>query len=353
MTGGRRQIDLPRDIPMSKFRYSVMWAGLTLIILLILVSIYGAFVGAERAQKFVNTLPLTVYWLAFIFILLAGLVVFRRLVRVPALSLIHVGCILIPAGAMWGSDAGHKLQRQFFGIDKIRTGQMAIYEGESENLVALEGGEHIKELPFSIKLKDFRLEHYKPEYLRVQIREGEGWKVPVEVGTEFSLGEDFGTVTILRAFENFQIRIEGEERIITDEPGAGYNPALEVQIKSPEGNEETRYVFERYPGHTHPEDKFLLRYERVVSDYVSELQIIKDGKVAAEKNIEVNHPLYFGGYHFYQHSYDAEGGQYTVLMVTSDTGLGLVYAGYLMLCAGVFWQLWVRSAFAKMKLKSK
>jgi hypothetical protein len=338
---------------MNKFRYSVMWAGLGLIILLILVSIYGAFIGAERAQKFVNTLPLTVYWLAFIFILLAGLVVFRRLVRVPALSLIHVGCILILAGAMWGSEAGHKLQSQLFGIDKIQTGQMAIYEGESESLVAVEGGEQVKELPFSIKLKDFRLEHYKPEYLRVQTREGEGWKVPVEVGTEFSLGEDFGTVTILRAFENFQIRIEGEERIITDEPGTGYNPALEVQIKSPEGNEETRYVFERYPGHTHPEDKFLLRYERVVSDYVSELQIIEDGKVAAEKNIEVNHPLYFGGYHFYQHSYDAEGGQYTVLMVTSDTGLGLVYAGYVMLCAGVFWQLWVRSAFAKMKLKSK
>ncbi|HIJ53234.1 MAG TPA: hypothetical protein HPP66_08780 [Planctomycetes bacterium] len=338
---------------MSKFRYSVMLAGLGLIILLILVSIYGAFVGAERAQKFVNTLPLTVYWLAFVLILIAGLVVFRRLVRVPSLSLIHVGCILILAGAMWGSDAGHKLQSRFFGIDKIRTGRMAIYEGESENLVALEGGEHVKELPFSIKLQDFRLEHYKPEYLRVQTGEGEGWKVPVEVGTEFSLGEDFGTVTILRRFENFQIRIEGEERIITDEPGAGYNPALEVQIKSPEGNEETRYVFERYPGHTHAEDKFLLRYQRVVSDYISELQIIKDGKVAAEKNIEVNHPLYFGGYHFYQDSYDAEAGQYTVLMVASDTGLGLVYAGYAMLCAGIFWQLWVRSAFAKMKLKSK
>jgi len=341
------------DIPMSKFRYAVMWAVLTLIILLILVSIYGAFIGAERAQKFVNTLPLTVYWFAFVLILIAGLVVFRRLVRVPALSLIHVGCILILAGAMWGSDAGHKLQSQFFGIDKIRTGQMAIYEGESENLVALEGGEHIKELPFSIKLNDFRLEHYKPEHLRVQTREGEGWKVPVEVGTEFSLGEDFGTVTILRAFENFKISIEGEERIITDEPGTGYNPALEVRIKKPEGSEETRYVFERYPGHIRPEDKFLLRYERVVSDYISELQIIEDGKVAAEKNIEVNHPLYFGGYHFYQHSYDAEAGRYTVLMVASDTGLGLVYAGYVMLCAGIFWHLWVRSAFAKMKLKNK
>lgn len=344
--------DLPIVVPgdlMNRFRKVIMWAGLALIVALIFLSMYGAFLGAERAQKFVNSLPLTVYWFAFILILAAGLAAFRRLVRVPALSLIHCGCILVLAGGMWGSEAGHKLQSQLFGIDKIQKGQMAIYEGESENHVALEKGEQIKELPFSIKLKDFRLEHYEPEYLQVLTRNGEGWKVPVEVGTEFSLGEDFGTVTIVRTFENFKIRIENEERKITDEPESGYNPALEVKIKSPEGDEETRYVFERYPGHTHAEDKFLLRYERVISDFVSELEIIKDGKIVVEKNIEVNHPLYYGGYHFYQHSYDAEAGQYTILMVTSDTGLGLVYAGYAMLCIGVFWQLWVRNIFARKK----
>ena len=334
---------------MSRFRKMIMWAGLMLIAALIILSIYGAFIGAERAQKLFNTVPAAVYWSAFILILAAGFLVFRRLGRIAALSLIHCGCILILAGGMSGSEGGHKMQSQLFGIDKIQTGQMAIYEGETENHVAVEDVEQIKELPFSIKLKDFRLEHYKPEYLQALTRNGEGWKVPVEVGTEFSLGEDFGTVTIVRAFENFKIRIENEERKITDDPESGYNPALEVQIKSPEGDEETRYVFERFPGHTHPEDELLLGYRRVIRDYVSELEIIKDGKVVAEKNIEVNHPLYYGGYHFYQHSYDAEGGQYTVLMVTSDTGLGLVYAGYAMLCVGVFWQLWVRNIFARKK----
>jgi len=334
---------------MSRFRKVIMWAGLALIIALIFLSIYGAFIGAERAQKLFNTLPAAVYWSAFIIILAAGFVVFRRLARITALSLIHCGCILVLAGGMWGSDAGHKLQKQLFGIDKIRTGQMAIYEGDTENHVAVGNVEQIKELPFSIKLKDFRLEHYKPEYLQVLTRNGEGWKVPIEIGTEFSLGEDLGTVTIIRTFENFKIRIKGKERKITDEPDSGYNPALEVQIKSPAGNEETRYVFERYPGHTNSEDELLLSYHRIISDYVSELEIIKDGKVAAAKNIEVNHPFYYGGYHFYQHSYDAEGGQYTVLMVASDTGLGMVYAGYVMLCVGVFWQLWVRNIFTRKK----
>ena len=407
----------------KKFRRVVMWSALTLVILLIYLSIYGAFLGAERTRNLVNSLPLTVYWLAFVVILIAGLVVFRRLIRVPSLLLIHAGCVLILAGGMWGSDAGHKLQKKLFDIDKIPAGQMRIYEGHSDNRVILENrnqvflfsvklefqanldngiiseelrqefeenkfplSQHvtilveepgstwliinelkeylvrkkelslniydpIKELPFHIELKDFRIEYYKPVYLRVQTREGRSWKIPVEIGSDFSLGPDFGTVTIIRAFENFKITIEGG--IVYDDPEPGYNPALEVQIKHADGAVRTQYAFERSPGHIHPEDKFVLRYQRIISDYISELEVIKNNKVVAKKNIEVNHPLHFGGYHFYQSSYDAEAGQYTVLEVTSDTGLNLVYAGYLMLCIGVFWHLWLRHTVTKIKLKSK
>ncbi len=230
---------------------------------------------------------------------------------------------------------------------------MKIHEGHSHNHVTLEDNKQIKELPFSVELKDFRMEYYKPDYLQVQTRQGEGWKFPVEIGTEFSLGPDFGTVKILRRFENFKITIDGNERIAIDDPQPGSNPALEVRIISPDGDAATKYVFERFPGHIHPEDKFLLSYQRVVREYISELQVIKNNKVVTEKHIEVNHPLHFGGYHFYQHSYDAQAGQYTILMVVSDTGLNLVYAGYLMLCIGVFWHLWLRHIFTRVKLRSK
>ncbi len=333
----------------KKFRRAVMWSALTLVILLIFLSVYGAFIGAERTRNLVNSLPLTVYWLAWALMLITGLAAFRRLIRVPSLLLIHAGCVLILAGAMWGSDAGHKLQKQLFGIDKIRTGRMAIYEGDSKNFVALENGQQTKELPFSVKLKDFRIEYYKPEYLWVQSDEGRSWKIAVEINREFPLGDDFGTMTILRKFENFKITIEGG--IVYDDLEPGYNPALEVQIRHMDGTVTTQYAFERSPGHIHPEDKFVLRYQRIISDYISELQIIENNKVVAEKNIEVNHPLHYGGYHFYQHSYDAKAGQYTVLEVTSDTGLVLVYGGYLMLCIGVFWHLWLRDIFTGQKIK--
>jgi hypothetical protein len=85
----------------------------------------------------------------------------------------------------------------------------------------------------------------------------------------------------------------------------------------------------------------------MVRDYISDLAVIENGKIVAEKNVEVNHPLHFGGYYFYQHSYDAQAAQYSILMVVSDAGLSVVYLGYLMLCAGVIWHFWLRDIFKK------
>ena len=326
-----------------------MWAALFLIVLLIFLSIYGAFVGAGRAKSFFNSLPLTVYWVVLLVALVAGFGVFVRLVREPGLLLIHLGVIVVLLGGMAGSERGHEVQRQIWGIDKIQTGSMIISEGESENLITSDKDGAMWKLPFSIKLKDFRMEYYKPDYLRVQTRSGVGWKIPVEVGVEYSLGADIGELRIVRAFENFKITIEGDKRIAVDDQRPGINPAVQVEIRHPDGGITSEYVFERFPSQPAPEDKFLLTYRRIISDYISDLEVIKDGRVIAEKSIEVNKPLHFGGYHFYQSSYDAEAGQYTVLSVTSDTGLRLVYSGYVLLCGGVIWHLWLREILAKRK----
>jgi hypothetical protein len=346
-------MDGRKDNLMSKLKRAVMWAALALIILLIFLSVYAAFLGAERAEKFFNRLPLAVYWTTFGLVLIIAIAAFRRLLRVPGLLLMHAGCVLILAGGMWGSRAGHALQKRLFGIDKIRAGRMAIYEGESENRVFLGDGTESEELPFSIRLKDFRMEYYEPVYLHIRTRGDEGWKIPVEIGAEFFLGDEFGTVKIVKAYENFKIAVEDGKSVPYDDPQPGFNPALEVQITEPGGQVTTKYVFELFPGHGHAEDRFLLSYHRIIRDYVSELQIIRDNRVVTEKDIEVNHPLGFGGYHFYQSSYDDKAGQYTVLTVFSDTGLPLVYAGYWMLCIGVFWHLWLRRILARISSKSR
>ena len=137
-----------------------------------------------------------------------------------------------------------------------------------------------------------------------------------------------------------------------EDPSPGSNPALEVQITAPSGQTSTQYVFERFPGLSHGQNEFLLSYHRVISDYISDIQVIKNGKVVVEKDIEVNHPLRYGGYHFYQSSYEDKAGQYTVLQVVSDTGLYVVYAGYWLLCLGAIWHFWLRNIFSRFRAKN-
>ncbi len=80
-------------------------------------------------------------------------------------------------------------------------------------------------------------------------------------------------------------------------------------------------------------------------DYISELMIISDeGRHYGPFEIEVNKPLHYAGYHFYQSSYGqySDGSYCTVLSVVSDNGLWLVYSGFFLLLSGVFWHLWFR-----------
>ena len=414
---------------MNKFKREVMWAALALIILLTVFSIYGAFIGAARAEQFFNRIPLAVYWVAFAILLIVAMNMFPRLIRVPGLLLMHAGCILILAGGMWGSRAGHALQNKLLGIEKIRTGQMTIYEGHSENHVVLQNedqkylfsiepkfesdldnrtvseelrqefekhqmalSQHVKvlfkaegnawviadnlsayfarkeqgalniydptkELPFSIGLKDFRIEYYEPAYLEIEIAEGQSKRIPAEVGQECDLGGELGEAKIVRAFENFKMSLEEGKHVAFDDPRPGSNPALEIEITAPDGEVITQYVFSLMPGFGHTQGKLKLTYNRPVNraikDYVSELEVVREGQVVAEKDIEVNHPLYFGGYHFYQADYDHEAGQYTILSVHSDTGLRLVFIGYWALCIGILWHLWFRHIFARIKSKKK
>ena len=86
----------------------------------------------------------------------------------------------------------------------------------------------------------------------------------------------------------------------------------------------------------------MARRSTPIKDYKSRLVVTDEGSVLAGKDIEVNDPLYYGGYHFYQNSYDSQQGQYTGLFVKSDAGLQSVYIGFFLLCAGVFWLGWVR-----------
>ncbi len=86
----------------------------------------------------------------------------------------------------------------------------------------------------------------------------------------------------------------------------------------------------------------LQRPAQSIREYKSELVVMRDGAEAVRKVIEVNDPLHYGGYHFYQSSYEPDGHRYTVLTVVSDRGLAAVYVGMGLLVVGMVWRCWVR-----------
>jgi len=336
---------------------------LSAIGLLIVLSITGAFYGAQKAKLIFNSIPLAFYWYGLAVLFLAGLVEFPRLLRKPGLFMIHTGCLLAIAGSMWGSQAGHRLINRLFGTQKIPGGYMLITEGTAEKYVTTEDfSRRLGELPFSIKLKDFRLEYYQTDedsvpQLYIQTQDGQHLQLAARAGEEISLGQGKGRLKVVRTFRNFKIRVENDKKIVTDEEGSKENPAVEVVIEAPDGNSHTRYVFERFEGFSHRENGLKLSYvsegPQMIRDYFSDVAVIENGKETAGKTIEVNHPLHYKGYHFYQHSYDSEAGKYTILSVTSDSGLYVVYAGYWMLCTGVVWQFWFRHIIRHIRGKNK
>jgi len=80
--------------------------------------------------------------------------------------------------------------------------------------------------------------------------------------------------------------------------------------------------------------------EPPTKDYVSRLVIHHNGKEVATKDIEVNHPLKYGGYRFYQSDWDHGDLSYTFITVKSDAGWPLAFVGMILLMAGAFLQFW-------------
>jgi hypothetical protein len=356
---------------MKKIRSIINWSVLLLILLLIIFSVYGAFIGANRAQAFFNTAPLTLYWILFVVLLCLGFVFIKRLLKSPSLLLIHLGCIMILFGAMWGSEGGLQLQKKIFNNNKLHSGNLIIHEGLSGNRVIRKNAylsfvlendklkfyeyknnissfvkdddKRLFALPFDIKLKDFRIEYYKQP--RLLVRDVDGRQILLEdlkVGAKYELGNS-AQLIVKELFSNLKLKeIKGRMQAF-DDLNSGTNPAIKTRIVNNDGTEEELIAFANHAGQMGNSKKYAIQYflSGMVKDYFSDVQIIDNGKVVKEKSIQVNDPLYYGGYHFYQQSYDQKGEKYTILSVFSDSGLYLVYTGYILLMIGIIWLMWL------------
>jgi hypothetical protein len=470
---------------MKQLRQAILWAVLAAIFLLMALSAIGALLGAEKARELFNSVPMIVYWFLSLLLLAAGFASFRRLIAAPAGLAMHLGALLIIGGAMWGSETGHQWRTAWFGVQKAQSGMMHIAEGEADDAIRDERGEPIVKLPFSLHLKDFRIEYWPAKetqwslvvvapvmdaegHLMARQQQSVGWKpgediplpltnvhlkvlqylpharptfaagakphmaitdaagkmlgdLPPEAGAEVAFKEPAVTVKITRVFQNFKIMGGGPQRQIIDAVGQGENPALQVLVSRGAETVWEGYVFPQMPGQVEPtpgasplilqyampgptgaaEDPaspspamelllthgsrqerqwimpepgadmaqlplaplvaggpeahgmgrmmapelYLVQPRGSVKSYQSDVTILEDNRKVGEAVIEVNHPLHWGGYSFYQSSYDAERESYTVLSVVSDSGLAVVYLGMAVLSIGAFWRFWGEAAW--------
>ena len=380
---------------LNQFRRFVLWMTLICFGLLLILSVVGSVRGSQRAGILFNSNPLVIYWLAFTALLIIGILIFPRLIRKPGLLLIHLGCIFVLVGSMWSSNKGQAIEAKLTGREKIPQGYMAILEGHQKNKILEEQTDkELGQLPFEVRLEDFWIEyHWQTGTLHVrqdlnldvdskppddpnqlsaksidQTSSGDSpeeefltWQVAGRVGEELELPAPLKKVRVLRVVHNLKVADR-----ITDRPYDTINPALEISVEWADGTERSVYVFP--PGMPHPlrTDGFEFVYEPGdsdgIKDYYSDLEVLDPiNHVQKRKVIEVNKPLYYGRYHFYQSSYGhqsvntSQGPQnrwYTVLSVVSNSGVSLTFFGYILLCTGVFWHCWFRHIITYFKNRS-
>jgi cytochrome c biogenesis protein ResB len=161
---------------------------------------------------------------------------------------------------------------------------------------------------------------------------------------ELAGGAGTVSVEVLQVFEH------GEPKLtVRNRSEQLKNPAVQVEFQNageeePDGeatlvgNDEERYACRL------PNNKVLVfdSKEGEVKAYRSHVAVLEDGQDVLKTTIAVNAPLSYGGYHFYQSGWRANDLDYSGLKVVRDPGLGVVYAGLVMVCAGVLFTLYVR-----------
>lgn len=253
----------------------------------------------------------------------------------------HSSIIIILLGAIIGTVKGER-------------GFLWLKEGEVSSTFYI--GDVPKKLNFQIRLKDFILEHYNSDSSKITVSVTKEEKriefiYPVEMGKEYDIPDTGYRIRLIHYIPDFVIDAETKEVMTrTDEPN---NPALQVEITNPKGETSNRWIFAKYPGmHSDKETGIDIVYHwapEKIKDFKSELEILEEGKVVQSKTIEVNNPLEYKGYIFYQASYNPEDLTVTGLQVTKDPGVPVVYAGFIMLVAGLAFLFYIKPILKKNK----
>ncbi|HDZ76871.1 MAG TPA: hypothetical protein ENH41_02155, partial [Candidatus Omnitrophica bacterium] len=290
--------------------------------------------GQSLYDVFLKTGVLNIYsawWFIMLLVFLCfnlTACLFKRFVlKVSLLGtlLAHVSILVILIGALVGMFYGEKAYVNLHVDQSIHS--------------FVSKGKHV-DLGFSVRLDKFIYEENidQEEKLLVYSKEGELLTgVSVSDGGYQQIDNSGYSVRVLRYVADFSMDITTKEVISkSSEPR---NPAIEVELKDEDGETQAFWVFAAYPDiHKTKETNFEFKYQwkwRRPKDFISKVTVIKDGKEVLKKDVKVNSPLRFGGYSFFQSSYDKEHLSWSGLQIVKDPGVIVVYFGFFLLILGL------------------
>lgn len=161
-------------------------------------------------------------------------------------------------------------------------------------------------------------------------------EISPDVNRESSIGQTGYTIKVLRYLPDFVMNTATKE--IISRSAIPNNPALEVEVKDKNGRGKIFWVFARFADMHQADTNFRFVYNwqpRRPKDFISKVTIIKNGEEIMSKAIRVNDPLHFGGYTFFQYSYDNQTHNWSGLQAVKDPGVYVIYSGFILLIVGL------------------
>ncbi|MEI7880606.1 MAG: cytochrome c biogenesis protein ResB [bacterium] len=271
--------------------------------------------------------------------------------RVIGSFITHVSLLLVLAG----------------GVVRVIWGQKgAIQFREGEAVSSAESSDGPMVLPFSLRLTKFELEYHKKttgakeapvDMILVQWAEKNLIAhFPVELNVEHPVvpadapagASPAFRVKVLRYVADFALDgATGDVKSRSDVPN---NPAVQVCVVG-SGSTNTQWVFARFPDFGSSDSSIAamplkFRFMAVppeemgmrggdIKAFKSTVEVIEKGAVVSTRTIAVNSPFSWGGYTFYQTSYNPDDLAWSALQVVRDPGIPIVYAGFVLMMTGL------------------